>query len=59
MARAVLLGAYGLIGSACLSALRADGFEVAAVGRSIAEGLRCDPGARWIALDIAKATSAD
>ncbi len=58
MARAVVLGAYGLIGAACLRALREAGFSVMGVGRSERSARRADPqGARagdWAFLDIAK-----
>ncbi len=57
--RAVVLGAYGLIGSACLRALKADGFEVVGVGRSRAAGLRSDPEVAWVGLDIARASAQD
>lgn len=56
MRRAVVLGAYGLIGSACLRVLKADGFEVVGVGRSRAAGLRADPGITWVAQDVARAS---
>ncbi len=59
MRKAVLLGAYGLIGSACLRALKADGFEVVGVGRSMVAGLRCDPEVAWVSLDIARASAQD
>ncbi|MEX6506984.1 SDR family oxidoreductase [Jiella sp. M17.18] len=59
MRKAVILGAYGLIGSACLRAVKADGFAVTGVGRSKAAAMRCDPHAPWILLDIAAATVRD
>ncbi|WP_026310225.1 SDR family oxidoreductase [Neomegalonema perideroedes] len=62
MARAVVLGAYGLIGAACLRALREAGFSVTGVGRSEAAARRADPlGAQagsWVFLDIAKTSAA-
>lgn len=57
MARALVLGGYGLIGSACLRALAASGFEVTGVGRSAAAARRVAPDAAWIILDIAELTA--
>ncbi len=50
--RAVVLGAYGFIGAACVSALKAEGFQVTGIGRSMRAGLLCDPGIKWIERDI-------
>lgn len=50
---AIVLGAYGLIGSACLRALKRDGFKVTGIGRSLSAGLRCDPSIDWLERDIA------
>ncbi|WP_366658241.1 SDR family oxidoreductase [Fodinicurvata sp. EGI_FJ10296] len=50
---AVVLGAYGLIGAACLRALKADGFTVVGVGRSMKAGAATDSGIRWLCRDIA------
>ncbi len=57
--RAVLLGAYGLIGAACLGALRAAGFSVVGVGRSARAARRCAPDIKWHILDIARASADD
>lgn len=57
MARVAILGGYGLIGSACLRALKTAGFDVKGVGRSKAAGLRCDPCVPWVEIDMAKATA--
>ncbi len=59
MGKAIVLGAYGLIGSACLRVLKANGFKVTGVGRSRAAGLRTDPGVTWVAQDIAWASVED
>lgn len=59
MKTAVVLGGYGMIGSACMRALRGGGFRVVGVGRSQAAGRRSDPGAEWLARDIAHASAAD
>jgi uncharacterized protein YbjT (DUF2867 family) len=54
----LLTGATGLIGSAVLARLAAEGHEVTAVAR--APGARAGPAsARWVPLDIAKATAAE
>jgi len=53
---AIILGAYGLIGSACLSALKQEGYRVTGVGRSRSAGLRCDPDIEWLERDISKIT---
>ncbi len=54
---AIVLGAYGLIGSACLRALKRDGFKVTGIGRSLSAGLQCDPAIAWLERDIATATA--
>lgn len=58
MSKAVVLGAYGLIGSACCRALLAAGFSVTAVGRSKAAASRALPDVDWIFLDLASMTPA-
>ena len=55
----VVLGASGLIGSACLRALKANGFRTIAVGRSTTEARRTDPDTTWIFRDIAKTEPTD
>jgi uncharacterized protein YbjT (DUF2867 family) len=55
--RVLLTGATGLIGSAVLARLLADGHEVVAVARNIGGRERSAPGARWLGFDIAQATS--
>lgn len=59
MKKAVVLGAYGLIGAACVRALRAAGFEVVGIGRSLAAGRRILPDIAWIARDIGRTTAKD
>lgn len=56
---AVVLGAYGLIGSACVRALKADGFRVIGVGRSVSAGRRSDPEIGWLNREISSATASD
>lgn len=56
---AVVLGAYGLIGSACVRALKADGFRVVGVGRSVSAGRRSDPEIGWLKRDVSAATASD
>lgn len=52
-----VLGGYGLIGSACIRALKRDANTVVGVGRSASQGQRCDPSIKWITLDIARTTA--
>lgn len=49
----VVLGGYGLIGSACVRALKADGFSVVGVGRSLEAGKSSDPEIVWHTQDLA------
>ncbi len=51
---AVVLGAYGFIGSSCVSALKTAGFKVVGVGRSMETGLQSDPEIEWLERDIAQ-----
>lgn len=55
---AVVLGGYGLIGSACVRALKSAGFRVIGIGRSLSAGHQTAPDIEWLKRDIA-ATSAD
>lgn len=59
MKNVVVLGANGLIGSACLRALRSEGFGTIAIGRSKFGGLRTDPKINWVFRDIAKTATHD
>ncbi len=54
MRKAIVLGGYGLIGSACMRALRAAGFTVIGVGRSRRAALASDPAAEWRFHDLSK-----
>lgn len=53
---AIVIGGYGLIGSACLRALRREGYRVIGVGRSRRARLRRDPGVEWITRDVSTTT---
>ena len=55
--RVLVLGAYGLIGTATTHALLAHGHEVSGLGRSTAKGKRAAPEADWIAADISAHTT--
>lgn len=50
----LVLGGYGLIGSAVVRALIEDGFRVTALGRDIKQGQSILPLANWIAADISR-----
>ena len=52
--KAVVLGAYGLIGAACARQLTKAGFHVIGVGRSVQTGRRTLPGLEWLERDIAR-----
>ncbi|MCE6957631.1 SDR family oxidoreductase [Cereibacter sphaeroides] len=57
--RALVLGAYGLIGSACLRALARAGFAVTGVGRSERSARASAPDASWIIRDVTRLTVGD
>ncbi len=57
--RVLVLGGYGLIGLEIVRRLRADGFSVTGLGRTMAKGLRVAPDIRWIGADIATLTTPD
>jgi uncharacterized protein YbjT (DUF2867 family) len=57
--RVLIIGAYGLIGAACLVRLRRDGHALTATGRSITEARRRFPFARWIEADLRDLTTPD
>jgi len=59
MKKAVVLGAYGFIGAACVRALQADGFAVLGVGRSPETAQRTFPDLVWIVRDIAGTSAGD
>ncbi|MEL7524354.1 MAG: SDR family oxidoreductase [Pseudomonadota bacterium] len=56
---AVVLGAYGFIGAACVKALRDRGFAVTGVGRSRQAAAKMPPGIDWIFRDIAQVSVRD
>jgi len=57
--RVLVLGAYGMIGSAVLSRLQRDGHALVAAGRSIATAKRRYPFAEWIAADFHSLLTSD
>jgi uncharacterized protein YbjT (DUF2867 family) len=59
MPRAIVLGGYGMIGSACAAALVEAGFQVTGIGRSAAAARRADPRLAWVIRDIPTITVAD
>lgn len=59
MLRALVLGGYGLIGSACMRALSHAGFSVSGLGRSASSARMADPDADWIIRNIPSITVAD
>jgi uncharacterized protein YbjT (DUF2867 family) len=59
MPHAVVLGGYGLIGSACVAALADAGFQVTGVGRSAAAARTGDPRADWVIRDLTRLTHPD
>lgn len=57
MPKAIVLGGYGLIGSACMRALAEAGFEVSGVGRSKRSAFVVAPFAKWTIRDIPTITT--
>lgn len=55
--RILVLGGYGLIGLEIVRGLRAAGYDVIGLGRSMRKGESAAPGLRWIAADIATLTA--
>ncbi|WP_306142727.1 SDR family oxidoreductase [Roseibium sp. MMSF_3412] len=56
---AVVLGAYGFIGAACVKALRSQGFSVTGIGRSREAAAKMPPGIEWVFRDIAEVSPGD
>ncbi|OYX50731.1 MAG: hypothetical protein B7Y97_07170 [Sphingomonas sp. 32-66-10] len=54
--RILLLGAGGFIGRHILSELLASGHQVRAVARDVTRLREAEPGAEWVAIDLARAT---
>lgn len=52
MRKAIVLGGYGLIGSACMRQLADAGFEVTGIGRSHNSAMAAGPTASWVIRDI-------
>lgn len=59
MGKAIVLGGYGLIGSACMRALKQAGFQVIGLGRSKTAAHAMDIEADWIIRDIPSVTTAE
>ncbi|OWU84861.1 oxidoreductase [Oceanicola sp. 22II-s10i] len=57
--RVLVLGGYGLIGSACLRALKAQGFEVTGMGRSARSAEAVAPDIHWHIRDIGQVSVDD
>ena len=57
--RVLVLGAYGLIGTAITHSLLAHGHEVTGLGRSAVKGKRSSPASRWIEADIGSLTTSE
>ncbi|MCR9137977.1 MAG: SDR family oxidoreductase [Alphaproteobacteria bacterium] len=56
--RVLVLGAYGLIGSAVARHLQADGFSITGLGRNAATARRVLPDTRWIIKDLSELCNA-
>jgi uncharacterized protein YbjT (DUF2867 family) len=57
--RVLITGAYGLIGSACLARLHAEGHDLIGAGRSITIAQRQFPYAQWMRADFRKLTTVE
>jgi uncharacterized protein YbjT (DUF2867 family)/uncharacterized membrane protein len=57
--RILVLGGYGLIGSAIVRRLVLDGHDVTGLGRSAKKGYAVSKTARWMSADLAKLTTPD
>lgn len=54
--RVLVTGATGLIGSAVVARLMAEGHDITGIARDVARAARRGPDARWVSLDMARAT---
>lgn len=59
MKKAIVLGAYGFIGAACVRALQEEDYEVCGVGRSLRAARQVFPDLVWIVRDIAATPAED
>ncbi|MCP1199300.1 SDR family oxidoreductase [Notoacmeibacter sp. MSK16QG-6] len=57
--KVLIIGGYGLIGAACLRALRQAGFAVTGVGRDVDAARKVDPDGEWIIRDVTKLSVED
>ena len=57
--RVLITGAYGLIGSACLAKLHAEGHDLIGAGRSITSARRRFSYAQWVKADFRNLTTPD
>lgn len=57
--KVIVLGGYGLIGSACMRALEGAGYDVTGIGRSSRSARAVAPDAKWILRDIPSITEGD
>ena len=57
--RVLVIGATGLVGAAVVARLITEGHDITGVARNISRAARHLPDVRWIALDVARATSSD
>ncbi len=57
--KVLVLGGYGLIGSAVVDRLLADGHDVSALGRTVGEAAGKRPAVRWFAADMARLSRRD
>ena len=56
MARAIVLGAYGMIGAACVRALSEAGYDITGIGRNTSAAQAAQLPVRWIFRDLPSVT---